>query len=42
VFDARRSCDVRLDRQTAPTSGIGLTTIETLDALSQAAPDPLP
>ena len=42
VFDARRSCDVRLDRQTAPTSGIGLTTIETLDALSRAAPDPLP
>jgi hypothetical protein len=42
VFDARRSCDVRLDRQTAPTSGIGLITIETLDALAGAAPDPVP
>jgi len=42
VFDARRSCDVRLDRQTAPTSGIGLFTIETLDALAAAAPEPLP
>ncbi len=34
VFDARRSCDVRLDRQTAPTEGIGLVTIETLDELA--------
>lgn len=34
VFDARRSCDVRLDRQTAPTAGIGLVTIETLDELA--------
>ena len=42
VFDARRSCDVRLDRQTAPTDGIGLVTIETLDALAGAPPDPLP
>ena len=42
VFDARRSCDVRLDRQTAPTTGIGLVTIETLDALAGKAPDPLP
>ena len=41
VFDARRSCDVRLGRQTAPTAGIGLVTIETLDALASAAPDPL-
>jgi hypothetical protein len=38
VFDARRSCDVRLDRQTAPTSGIGLATIETLDELAAAPP----
>jgi hypothetical protein len=42
VFDARRSCEVRLDRQTAPTSGIGLTTIETLDELASAPPPPLP
>ena len=38
VFDARRSCEVRLDRQTAPTSGIGLATIETLDELAAAPP----
>ena len=42
VFDARLSCDVRLDRQTAPTRGIGLVTIETLDTLASAPPDPLP
>jgi hypothetical protein len=42
VFDARRSCEVRLDRQTAPTSGIGLATIETLDELASAPPPPLP
>jgi hypothetical protein len=41
VFDARRSCDVRLDRQTAPTSGIGLVSIETLDSLAAAPPEPL-
>ena len=34
VFDARRSCDIRLERQTAPTAGIGLVTIETLDELA--------
>lgn len=33
VFDAERSCRVRLDRQTAPTDGITLITLETLDAL---------
>jgi hypothetical protein len=42
IFDARRSCDVRLDRQTAPTSGIGLVTIETLDVLASGPPEPLP
>lgn len=42
VFDARRSCQVRLDRETAPTSGIGLATIETLDELASAPPPPLP
>jgi hypothetical protein len=33
VFDARRSCDVRLARQTAPTAATLLVTLETLDAL---------
>lgn len=42
VFDARRSCDVRLAAQTAPTSGIGLVTIETLDALAGGPPATLP
>ncbi len=37
VFDARRSCEVRLARQTAPTAGIGLLSLETLDALAAAA-----
>jgi len=34
VFDARRSCDVRLARQTAPTGATRLVTLETLDALA--------
>ncbi len=34
VFDARRSCAVRLARQTAPYRSIRLVTLETLDALS--------
>jgi hypothetical protein len=34
VFDAARSCEVRLARQTAPTAGIGLVSLETLDVLS--------
>ena len=34
VFDARRSCDVRLGRQTAPHEATGLVTLETLDGLS--------
>jgi hypothetical protein len=34
VFDARRSCDVRLDRQTAPHEATGLVTLETLDDLA--------
>ena len=34
VFDAERSCRVRLERQTAPHAGTGLVTIETLDRLS--------
>ncbi len=36
VFDAARSCAVRLDRQTAPTEGTRLVSIETLDDLAGA------
>ena len=36
VFDARRSCDVRLARSTAPTEGIDVVTIETLEDLAAA------
>lgn len=35
VFDAERSCRVRLDRQTAPHSGIGLISLESLDDLAR-------
>lgn len=34
VFDATRSCKVRLARQTAPRSGTGLIALETLDRLA--------
>ena len=34
VFDADRSCRVRLGRETAPVGGIGLVTIETLGRLA--------
>jgi hypothetical protein len=37
VFDAARSCRVRLDGQTAPHEGIGLVTLETLDELARRA-----
>jgi hypothetical protein len=36
VFDARRSCRIRLARQTAPLGGVRLVTIETLDALGRS------
>ncbi|HSL76805.1 MAG TPA: hypothetical protein VK867_07665 [Candidatus Limnocylindrales bacterium] len=36
VFDARRSCDVRLARSTAPTAGIDVVTLEALDDLATA------
>jgi hypothetical protein len=36
VFDARRSCRIRLARQTAPLGGVRLVTLETLDALGRA------
>lgn len=39
VFDARRSCEVRLARQTAPRTGTRLVTIETLDRLAGRRPD---
>ncbi len=38
VFDARRSCLVRLARQTLRREGIGLVTIETLDRLAGSRP----
>lgn len=38
AFDARRSCLVRLARQTVPTAGIGLVTIETLRSLAKGPP----
>jgi len=34
VFDARRSCDVRLARSTAPHEGTRIVAIETLDELA--------
>jgi len=37
VFDARRSCEVRLARETAPSAGTRLVTLETLDGLAQGA-----
>lgn len=38
VFDARRSCLVRLARQTASTSGIGLVSLETIGQLAARRP----
>jgi hypothetical protein len=35
VFDAELSCDVRLDRQTAPHDGIRVVTLESLDDLAR-------
>jgi hypothetical protein len=39
VFDARRSCEVRLARQTAPRTGTRLVSIETLDRLAGRRPE---
>jgi hypothetical protein len=36
VFDARRSCRVRLARQTAPVAGVRLVALESLNALARA------
>ncbi len=38
VFDAERSCAVRLDRQTAPTGATRLIALETLDELARTNP----
>jgi hypothetical protein len=35
VFDARRSCEVRLARQTAPRERTSLVTLESLDSLAE-------
>jgi hypothetical protein len=40
VFDAARSCRVRLDRQTAPTGGTVIVALEDLDRLATGAPRP--
>ncbi len=39
VFDAGRSCAVRLERQTAPTEATTIVSIESLDLLAGAATD---
>ena len=36
VFDARRSCEVRLARSTAPTAGIRIVPLEALEELASA------
>lgn len=38
VFDAERSCDVRLARQYAPHAGTVIVALEALDGLAAAAP----
>ena len=38
VFDAERSCGVRLDRSNAPRSGTAIVPLEALDHLAEAAP----
>lgn len=42
VLDAEQSCAVRLGRQTAPTAGIAIVTLESLATLALAAPRPSP
>ena len=37
VFDAGRSCDVRLDRQTAPWAATRIVSLETLETLAEGA-----
>ncbi len=38
VFDAERSCGVRLDRLNAPRAGTTIVPLESLDRLAEAAP----
>jgi hypothetical protein len=38
VFDAERSCEVRLDRLNAPRAGTTIIPLETLDRLAEGAP----
>lgn len=40
VFDARLSCTVRLDAQTAPHEGTAIVTLESLDRLAGGPPRP--
>jgi hypothetical protein len=40
VFDAERSCLVRLERQTAPTEATAIVALETLGQLAAARPSP--
>ena len=42
VFDAERSCRVRLDRQTAPSAETVLVTLESLDMLAGRGPGATP
>jgi hypothetical protein len=36
VFDARRSCEIRLARSTLPTAGIRIVPLEALEELASA------
>ena len=38
VFDAERSCDVRLDRMNAPRAGTTIIPLESLDRLAEGGP----
>jgi hypothetical protein len=38
VFDAERSCEVRLGRQYAPRAGTAIVPLEALDRLATGAP----
>jgi hypothetical protein len=38
VFDAERSCQVRVERQNAPHDGTGIVPLESLDRLAEVAP----
>jgi hypothetical protein len=41
IFDAERSCVARLARETAPTAGTGLVSLESLDDLAAGPPPPV-